>query len=163
MNAPARPVLLRLSQIIGRRATKRKPAIPPLIPISATTWYEGVKSGRFPKPVRLGPKSVAWHAEDIRRIIEGEDGADKTIPAEEIQNREPCIPKISKMNIDWGEILVELQLHGVSIHGISKAIGVANRTVRDWRTKSPQFESGRRLVVLWTYVTGKPFSQVPER
>lgn len=63
--------LLRLSQIIGRPATKTKPAIQPLIPISATTWYEGVKAGRFPKPIQLGPMAVAWRAEDIRRIIEG--------------------------------------------------------------------------------------------
>lgn len=62
--------LLRLSQIIGRPATKKKPAIPAIIPISRATWYAGVNSGRFPKPIALGPMTVAWRVEDIRRIIE---------------------------------------------------------------------------------------------
>jgi prophage regulatory protein len=26
------------------------------IPVSKSTWWQGVKDGRFPKPVKLGPK-----------------------------------------------------------------------------------------------------------
>lgn len=40
------------------------------IPVSASTWWEGVKNGRFPKPVKLGPRTTAWRVEDIRRLIE---------------------------------------------------------------------------------------------
>lgn len=69
-NALPETGLLRLSQIIGRPETKRKPARAGLIPVSRSTWYEGVKSGRFPAPVRLGPMAVAWRAEDVRRIVE---------------------------------------------------------------------------------------------
>jgi predicted DNA-binding transcriptional regulator AlpA len=29
-----------------------------------------VKSGRFPKPVKLGPRITAWRIEDIRHLIE---------------------------------------------------------------------------------------------
>lgn len=39
-------------------------------PVSRTTWYRGIRSGRFPKPIMLGPKTVVWKAEDIRALIE---------------------------------------------------------------------------------------------
>jgi Prophage CP4-57 regulatory protein (AlpA) len=35
-----------------------------------STWRAGVKSGRFPKPVKLGPHTTAWKVEDIRTFIE---------------------------------------------------------------------------------------------
>jgi prophage regulatory protein len=40
------------------------------IPVSKSTWWAGVKSGRFPKPVKLGPKTTAWRVSDIRNFIE---------------------------------------------------------------------------------------------
>ena len=58
---------LRLPQIIGN--TKAVPPIPAIIPISKSTWWDGVKSGRFPKPVKLGPRVTAWRVEDIRALI----------------------------------------------------------------------------------------------
>ena len=39
------------------------------IPVGRSTWWEGVKSGRFPKPVKLGPRTTAWRVEDIRQLI----------------------------------------------------------------------------------------------
>ena len=59
---------LRLSQIIGNKKTA--PHTPPIIPVSKSTWWEGVKSGRYPKPVKLGPRTTAWRVEDIRHLIE---------------------------------------------------------------------------------------------
>ncbi|WP_027802417.1 helix-turn-helix transcriptional regulator [Paraburkholderia dilworthii] len=57
-------LLLRLPEVLAR------------IPVSRATWYAGVKSGRFPQPVSLGPRCVAWKASDIQRIvIEGAQGA----------------------------------------------------------------------------------------
>ncbi|QBQ53828.1 helix-turn-helix transcriptional regulator [Nitrosococcus wardiae] len=58
---------LRLPQIIGN--PKAEPPIPPLIPVSKSTWWAGVKEGRFPKPVKLGPRTTAWRVEDIRALI----------------------------------------------------------------------------------------------
>lgn len=52
---------LRLPSII-------KPAGP--IPVSKSTWWAGVKDGRFPQPVKLGPRITAWRVEDIRELIE---------------------------------------------------------------------------------------------
>lgn len=39
------------------------------IPVSKSTWWAGVKSGRYPKPVKLGPRITAWRVEDIRALI----------------------------------------------------------------------------------------------
>ncbi len=39
------------------------------IPVSKSTWWAGVKSGRYPKPIKLGPRITAWRVEDIRRLI----------------------------------------------------------------------------------------------
>jgi prophage regulatory protein len=39
------------------------------IPVSKSTWWAGIKAGRFPKPVKLGPRITAWRVEDIRALI----------------------------------------------------------------------------------------------
>jgi hypothetical protein len=59
---------LRLPQILGD--PKNNPPTPPLIPVGRSSWWAGVKSGRFPKPVKLGPRTTAWRVEDIRNLIE---------------------------------------------------------------------------------------------
>ncbi len=56
-----RPGFIRLRQILA-------PGGP--IPIGRSTWWAGVKSGRFPKPVKLGPNTTAWRIEDIRQLLE---------------------------------------------------------------------------------------------
>ena len=40
------------------------------IPVSKSTWWAGIKTGRFPRPVKLGPRITAWRVEDIRTLIE---------------------------------------------------------------------------------------------
>jgi predicted DNA-binding transcriptional regulator AlpA len=45
------------------------PSVLAVYPVGRTHWYEGVKSGKYPQPVRLGPRKVAWRAEDIRALI----------------------------------------------------------------------------------------------
>ena len=59
---------LRLPQIVGN--SKAQPPVPALIPVSRSTWWAGVKSGRYPQPVKLGPRITAWRVEDIRRLIQ---------------------------------------------------------------------------------------------
>ena len=41
-----------------------------IIPVGATNWWQGCKSGRFPKPVKLTLRTTAWKIEDIRALIE---------------------------------------------------------------------------------------------
>lgn len=48
----------------------RIPQILQLIPVGKSTWWAGVKSGRFPKPVKLGPRITAWKKEEIYQLIE---------------------------------------------------------------------------------------------
>jgi predicted DNA-binding transcriptional regulator AlpA len=48
---------LRLPQVLG------------VIPICKSSWWAGVKSGRYPKPVKLSERCTAWRAEDIQGLI----------------------------------------------------------------------------------------------
>jgi prophage regulatory protein len=57
---------LRLSQIIG----DPKRGQPPIIPIGHSAWWSGVKSGRFPQPVKLSARITAWRVDDIRALLE---------------------------------------------------------------------------------------------
>jgi prophage regulatory protein len=41
------------------------------IPVSKSTWWAGVKSGRFPAPLKLGRGITVWRVEDIRALIDG--------------------------------------------------------------------------------------------
>jgi len=61
---------LRLRQIVGKDATDTAPAIPAIYPVCRSTWWAGVKSGRYPQPVKLGARITAWRVEDIRALIE---------------------------------------------------------------------------------------------
>lgn len=47
------------------------------IPVSKSTWWQGVKDGRFPRPLKLGPRTTVWRAEEIRALFEirGDDDA----------------------------------------------------------------------------------------
>jgi predicted DNA-binding transcriptional regulator AlpA len=47
----------------------RLPQVLSVIPLGKTVWWEGVKAGRFPKPVKLSARCIAWRAEDIRALI----------------------------------------------------------------------------------------------
>ena len=62
MNSQTR--FLRLKQIIG----DKKLGIEPIIPVSKSTWWQGVKDGRFPQPVKLSERVTVWRVEDIEAI-----------------------------------------------------------------------------------------------
>lgn len=57
--------LVRLSQILAPNGP---------IPVSKSTWWAGVKTGRFPEPIKLGPSITAWRAQDIRALYEAGGG-----------------------------------------------------------------------------------------
>ena len=58
---------LRIWQIVGN--PKSEPPIPALLPIGRTSFLNGVKSGKYPKPVKLGERTTAWRVEDIKALI----------------------------------------------------------------------------------------------
>jgi predicted DNA-binding transcriptional regulator AlpA len=55
---------LRLKQIVGTKTT------PGIIPVSKSSWWAGVKDGRFPQPVKLGKRTTVWRMSDIKKLIE---------------------------------------------------------------------------------------------
>ena len=58
---------LRLHDIIGNP----KVGNPALIPVGKSTWWKGVRTGRYPKPTKaLGQRITAWRVEDIRALID---------------------------------------------------------------------------------------------
>ena len=50
--------LLRLTDVLKR------------IPVSASTWWSGVREGKFPPPVKLSKRVTAWRESDIRALME---------------------------------------------------------------------------------------------
>lgn len=60
--------LLRLTQIIG----DKKKGIEPIIPISRTSFYNGVADGIYPRPVKLsGGRTSAWRESEIMAVVAG--------------------------------------------------------------------------------------------
>jgi prophage regulatory protein len=57
---------LRLDDIIGNPSK----GIPGFFRVSRSAWYAGVAAGRFPKPVKLGPRTAGYPAEKLRSLIQ---------------------------------------------------------------------------------------------
>lgn len=51
---------LRAKQIAGKEG---------ILPISLSTWWEGVKTGRYPQPTKLGPRITVWNRDDIMALL----------------------------------------------------------------------------------------------
>ena len=56
---------LRLPQIIG----DAKRGIPAVIPVSKSSWWAGCRSGKYPKPIKLGTRTTVWSVASIRDLI----------------------------------------------------------------------------------------------
>lgn len=41
-----------------------------VIPVSPSSWWAGVASGKYPRPIKLGSRTTVWRAEDIHMLIE---------------------------------------------------------------------------------------------
>jgi predicted DNA-binding transcriptional regulator AlpA len=57
--------LLRITDIIAPHGP---------VPVGKSTWWEGVRQGRFPQPIKLGPRITVWRLEDIEDFLT--NGAD---------------------------------------------------------------------------------------
>lgn len=53
-------VALRLRQIIYPHGP---------IPVSASSWWAGVKKGIYPQPIKLGPRMTAWRQSEIQVLV----------------------------------------------------------------------------------------------
>ena len=58
MQEPKPKRLLRLEQVLER------------IPVSKSTWWAGVRSGRFPESIRMGERCTMWQESDIDAWME---------------------------------------------------------------------------------------------
>ena len=59
----------RLKQIIG---DKNKDILP-IVPVSQSTWWLGVKSGKFPKPIKLSEGVTVWRGGDLLELLNRKD------------------------------------------------------------------------------------------
>jgi predicted DNA-binding transcriptional regulator AlpA len=65
---------LRLSQVLK------------IIPVGKSTWWAKVKSGEYPKPVKLGIRTTAWRASDIQTLIENIDSQGSNMQSANTKN-----------------------------------------------------------------------------
>lgn len=64
--------------VIPETGYLRLPQVLSVFPVSRSTWWAGVKSGRYPQPVKLGARCTAWEASAIRALIESTRNAPPT-------------------------------------------------------------------------------------
>lgn len=55
------------SHLLGRHM--KLPEVLSIIPVSRSTWYDGMNSGIYPKPVRVSKRGVAWSESDILALV----------------------------------------------------------------------------------------------
>lgn len=60
---------VRLKRIVGD--PKADPPILGVLPVGRSTWWAGVKAGRYPAPTKaLGKRVTAWDVRDIRKLLD---------------------------------------------------------------------------------------------
>jgi prophage regulatory protein len=47
------------------------------IPVSRSSWWAGVKSGRYPAARKLSARVTVWSVESIKALIDGSNGHDE--------------------------------------------------------------------------------------
>jgi prophage regulatory protein len=57
-------------QVLPETGFVRLPQVLKVFPVSKSSWWAGVREGRYPKPVKLGPKMTAWRVSDIHDLIQ---------------------------------------------------------------------------------------------
>jgi prophage regulatory protein len=57
------------SNMLPEKGFLRLPQVLKIVPVGKSTWWAGVKSGRYPKGQKLSPRTTAWKVEDIRALI----------------------------------------------------------------------------------------------
>ncbi|MCC7280083.1 MAG: AlpA family phage regulatory protein [Chromatiaceae bacterium] len=55
----------RIAAIIGDKRRN----IEGIFPVSRSEWYAGIKSGKYPAPVKLGARLSVWRVQDVRRLL----------------------------------------------------------------------------------------------
>jgi prophage regulatory protein len=56
------------------------------IRVCSSTWWAGVKSGRYPQPVYISPRVPVWSLSDILKLTK--DGVRRRVPATALSRHE---------------------------------------------------------------------------
>ena len=40
------------------------------LPISKAAWWKGVSEGKYPQPIKLGPKTTCWRESEILALMD---------------------------------------------------------------------------------------------
>lgn len=54
----------------------RLPQVLAIFPVGKSTWWQGIKDGKYPKPVKLSERIVAWRLRDIHQLIQAAEHCD---------------------------------------------------------------------------------------
>ncbi len=55
--------------VLPQEGFVRLPVVLAVIGIGRTSWWNGIKKGRYPKAIKLGARTSVWRVEDIRALI----------------------------------------------------------------------------------------------
>jgi prophage regulatory protein len=63
----------------------RLPQVLEILPISKSTWWKGIREGRFPKPVKLSERTSAWSRAEIDALcdqfaVKASSGVEEQLP-----------------------------------------------------------------------------------
>ena len=47
----------------------RLPQVLHVLGIGKSSFWEGIKAGKYPAPVKIGPRTTVWRVEEIRALI----------------------------------------------------------------------------------------------
>lgn len=59
---------------LDQPGSQRLPSVLRIVPVCRSTWYEGIKSGIYPAPIKLGKRSVAWTNQSLKALLQEMEG-----------------------------------------------------------------------------------------
>lgn len=62
---PTRPLV----PVLPSEGFVRLPVVLQTLGICKASFYNGIQDGKFPNPIKIGPRTSVWRVEDIRAVI----------------------------------------------------------------------------------------------
>jgi hypothetical protein len=76
-----------IEDVVGN--PKANPPTKGRIPVSASTWWKGVKTGRYPAPLRISTNRVAWIESEVDAVLLSFPRAHEALATPRRQGRKP--------------------------------------------------------------------------
>lgn len=64
------PAQAEANRLAGRRGRRPRAAIPGLLPMSRSSWWNGIRDGRYPPPDIRAPGRCYWRESSIMRLLD---------------------------------------------------------------------------------------------